>query len=259
MNKKLLFLLLTVTCTTLTMNAQNLLATANPGFEGIASSPGTSPYDWWGFYNEAASAATITDQTATVYGGSHAAKVVVGTAAQSWQPQLANGQTLNLTVGNSYTATFWIRAENGGSTISGASNSGQAPYGPALLVTTTAWQQYSHTFTATAATYQLWISLGGSVNTYYLDEASVVDNGVLGIDNFAKNDKISFYPNPVTENLNISSDATIKSITISDVVGKTVRTIKNAENMQSIDLSDLKQGVYILSTDTNKQFKFLKN
>jgi hypothetical protein len=86
-----------------------------------------------------------------------------------------------------------------------------------------------------------------------------VDNTALGIENFAKNDKITFYPNPVNDNLNISSHTAIKSITISDVVGKTVRTIKNAENIQSINLSDLKQGVYILSTDTNKQFKFLKN
>lgn len=258
MSKKLLFLLLTVTCTTF-VNAQNLLETYNEGFEDIdAAATGNTPYYWWGFYNYANSAATLTDQTETVHGGTHAAKVVVGIAANSWEPQLANGKTLDVTIGHSYTVTFWIKALSGGSTISGSSNGGAAPYGPTLLVTTS-WQQYSHTFTATAATYQLWISLGGSVNTYYVDDASVVDNTALGIENFAKNDKISFYPNPVNDNLNISSDATIKSITISDVVGKTVRTIKNAENIQSINLSDLKQGVYILSTDTNKQFKFLKN
>ena len=259
MSKKLLFLLLTVTCTTFTINAQNLLTTYNEGFEGINSAAtGNTPYYWWGFYNAANSAATLTDQTAIVHGGTHAAKVVVGTAANSWEPQLTNGKNLTLTVGRSYTVTFWIRASAGGSTISGASNVGQAPYGPTLLVTTL-WQKYSHTFTASAATYQLWISLGGSVNTYYVDDASVVDNTVLGIEDFAKNNKISFYPNPVNDNLNISSDATIKSIIISDLVGKTVRTIENEENIKSINLSDLKQGMYILSTDTNKQFKFLKN
>lgn len=163
-----------------------------------------------------------------------------------------------MTIGHSYTVSFWIRATNGGSTISGASNNGNSLYGPTLLVTT-AWQLYSQTFTADVTSYQLWISLGGSVNTYYIDDASVVDNTALGIENFAKNDKISFYPNPVNDNLNISSEATIKSIIITDVVGKTVRTIKNAENIQSINLSDLKQGMYILSTDANKQFKFLKN
>lgn len=258
MSKKLLFLLLTVTCTSFTMNAQNLLASANPGFEGIdAGATGNSPYYWWGFYNTSNSAATLTDETSTVRSGSHAAKVVVGTAAQPWEPQLANGNSLTLTVGNSYTATFWIRAITGGGTVQ-ASDNGSATYGPNLLVTTS-WQQYSQTFTATEANYQLWIHLGGFVDTYYVDDASVVDNTVLGIEDFAKNDKISFYPNPVNDNLNISSDATIKSIIISDLVGKTVRTIKSAENIQSINLSDLQQGMYILSTDTNKQFKFLKN
>lgn len=265
MNKKLLFLLLTVTCTTFTMNAQNLLANANPGFEGLAATPGTTPYDWWGFYNEGPSAATITDQTAIVHGGTHAAKVVVGTAAANYQPQLTNGNTINLTEGHSYTVTFWIRALSAGSTIAGSSNvynvNGGKPFGDSFAVSAIQWQQYTHTFTADAdtPTYQLWINLGGSVNTYYIDDASLVDNTALGIEDFSKNDKISFYPNPVNDNLNISSDATIKSITISDVVGKTVRTIKNAENIQSINLSDLKQGMYILSTDTNKQFKFLKN
>lgn len=86
MSKKLLFLLLTVMCTTFTINAQNLLEPdGNSGFEGINPAPtGNSPYWWWGFYNEGASAATLTDQTATVHGGTHAAKVVVGTAAGTW-------------------------------------------------------------------------------------------------------------------------------------------------------------------------------
>lgn len=259
MNKKLLFLLLTVTCTTFNMNAQNLLTSYNEGFESIDPAPtGNTPYYWWGFYNNGPSAATLTDQTAIVHGGTHAAKVVVGTAANSWEPQLTNGKTIDLTIGHSYTVTFWIRAANGGSTISGASNVGGAPYGPTFLVTTE-YQKYSHTFTATAATYQLWISLGGSVNTYYVDDASIVDNAALATEDFTKSDKISFYPNPVNDNLNISSDADIKSIIITDLVGKTVRTIKNGESIKSINLSDLKQGMYILSTDTNKQFKFLKN
>jgi len=263
MIKKLLFLLLTVTCTTFTMNAQNLLANANPGFEGIASTPSNnSPYDWWGFYNQDASAATLTDQSAIVHGGSHAAKVVVATAAANYQPQLTNGNTINLTIGHSYTVTFWIKADNGGSTISGASNvynvNGGAPFGSSMLVTPS-WQQYSQTFTADAATptYQLWINLGGSVNTYYVDDASVVDNTALGIENFASK-SISFYPNPVTSDLNISSETEIKSISVIDLNGKTVKTLKSAENIKSVNMSDLSQGMYILSTDTNQQFKFLK-
>ena len=37
------------------------------------------------------------------------------------------------------------------------------------------------------------------------------------------------------------------------------QTIMKDENIQSVDLSGLNNGMYILLTDTNKQFKFLKN
>lgn len=242
---------------TFTMNAQNLLATYNEGFEGInPGATGNTPYYWWNFYNDAAASATLTDETVMVRTGGHAAKVVVGAAAASYQPQLANGRGLTLTVGSTYTATFWIRGVAGGGKVQ-TSNNGSSLYGPQMTVTT-AWQQYSHTFVADAASYQLWISLGGFVDTYYVDDASVVLGGTLGVDAFSKK-SISFYPNPVTDNLNISSETYIKSVTVSDLNGKTVKTFKSANNIQSVNLSELSQGVYILSTDTNEKFKFLKN
>lgn len=258
MIKKLLFLLVAVFCSAFTMNAQNLLLDANEGFEGIdAAATGSSPYYWWGFYNNAASSATLTDETTIVHGGGHAAKVVVGTAAQPWEPQLANGKTLTLTEGHSYTVTFWIRGTTGGGAIQ-ASDNGANAYGPNLTVTT-AWQQYTQTFTAATAevSYQLWIHLGGTVDTYYVDDASLVDNTTMSTKDFASK-SISFYPNPVTSDLNINSEAEIKSISVIDLNGKTVKTLKSAENIKSVNMSDLSQGMYILSTDTNQQFKFLK-
>ena len=263
MIKKLLFLAVTATCATFSMNAQNLLATYNAGFEGIKSPPaGTSPYDWWGIYNETTVAATLTDETTAtnIHGGAHGAKVVVGAvdaSSSNWKPQLANGKTLTLVVGHSYTVTFWIKGVNGIGKVQ-ASNNGTSLYGPILSVTT-AWQQYSQTFTATAANYQIWISMGGFIETYYVDDASLIDNTALGVNDFnTENNKALFYPNPVTNNLNINSEEEIKSVIISDLTGKTVRTVTNAENIQAINLSDLNQGLYILSTDTNKQFKFIK-
>lgn len=258
MIKKLLFLFVAVICSAFTMNAQNLLAGSNEGFEGIdAAATGSSPYYWWGFYNATAGAATLTDETTIVHGGGHAAKVVVGTAANAWEPQLANGKSLTLTVGNTYTVTFWIRAAAGGGVIQ-ASDTGANAYGPNLTVTTS-WQKYTQTFTAAAAesSYQLWIHLGGFVDTYYVDDASIVDNATMSTKDFASK-SISFYPNPVTSDLNISSETEIKSISVIDLNGKTVKTLKSAENIKSVNMSDLSQGMYILSTDTNQQFKFLK-
>jgi hypothetical protein len=258
MIKKLLFLLVAVICSAFTMNAQNLLEGYNEGFEGIdAAATGSSPYYWWGFYNSANSSATLTDETTIVHGGGHAAKVVVGTAAQPWEPQLANGKTLTLTEGNTYTVTFWIRGTTGGGVIQ-ASDNGSEPYGPNLTVTN-AWQKYTQTFTAGVdqVSYQMWLSLGGTVDTYYIDDASIVDNATMSTKDFASK-SISFYPNPVTSDLNINSEIEIKSISVIDLNGKTVKTLKSAENIKSVNMSDLSQGMYILSTDTNQQFKFLK-
>lgn len=256
MMKKLLFLLIAVMGTSLSIKAQNLLATFNEGFEGIdAAATGASPYYWWGFYNNTSSNATLTDDPTNARTGNHAAKVVVGTAAQGYQPQLANGKTLTLVIGNTYTASFWIKAVTGGGTIQ-VSNSGTSLYGP-NVVATTSWKQYSHTFTAATTSYQLWLHLGGFVDTYYIDDAAVVAGSVpLGLDNFnSKN--IAIYPNPVVDDLNISSDSPIKAISITDINGKIVKTVKKS-NIESVNLSELRQGMYILTTDENKRFKFLK-
>lgn len=258
MIKKLLFLLVAVFFSAFTMNAQNLLASFNEGFEGVdAAATGASPYYWWGFYNNTAAAATLTDETVIVHGGSHAAKVVVGTAASAWQPQLANGKSLTLTSGNTYTVTFWIKGTIGGGAIQ-ASDTGANAYGPNMTVTTS-WQKYTQTFTAGAneVSYQMWIHLGGFVDTYYVDDASIVDNATMSTKDFASK-SISFYPNPVTNDLNINSETEIKSISVIDLNGKTVKTLKSDENIKSVNMSDLSQGMYILSTDTNQQFKFLK-
>ncbi|TDD98747.1 T9SS type A sorting domain-containing protein [Flavobacterium cellulosilyticum] len=258
MMKKLLFLLFAVIGTTASLTAQNLLSTYNEGFESInGTATGNTPYYWWNFFNDTAATAILTDQTTTIHSGTHAAKVVVGTAAAGYQPQLANGKTLALTIGNTYTVSFWIKAVSGGGTVQ-SSNSGSSLYGP-NFTTSTSWTQYSQTFTANATDYQLWIHLGGFVDTYYVDDTALVAGSVaLGLESYnSKNSSI--YPNPVIEKLNINSDSTIKMVTISDLNGKTVKTIKSAENIESVNLSDLSKGMYLLKTDTNKLFKFLKN
>jgi len=105
------------------------------------------------------------------------------------------------------------------------------------------------------------LDLGKSTETFYIDDASFNEAQTVPLktEAFAKNDKIVFYPNPVTDNLNISSETAIKSVSIIDLNGKTVKKVKSADAIESVNLSDLSQGMYIISTDTNKQFKFLKN
>ena len=162
-------------------------------------------------------------------------------------------------VGRYYEGAIWIKSVGGASTMR-LSTSGTVEYGATTTIGTT-WQRVAIVFKATATATKLHMDLGKSTETFYIDDASfnAAQTVALGVSNFnAQNDKTVFYPNPVKNYLNIDSDATIKSITITDLAGKTVQTIK-AENIQSVDLSGLNNGMYILSTDTNKQFKFLKN
>ena len=405
---KKLFLFSLAIFVSVAAKSQNLLATYNEGFESIdASTTGNSPYYWWSFYNNAAANATLTDETTTTHTGGHAAKVTVGTAAAAYQPQLANGKTITLVEGHNYKVTFWIKATTGGGTVQ-ASDNGSALYGP-NYATTTVWTEYSQSFTATAGNldYQLWIHLGGSVDIYYVDDASIVDLSVLptqdyilngnlelgsgdnftnwgkwngaanltqetvqvhggtralkaistgsaeynvqfvsdvvattsgqsltaimwikgtnggntvristddgatqnygpnttigtswqkysysftgsglntrlkldlggGTDTFYIDDiqllgivlgiedinakGVTIYPNPVTDRLFITTNRLqAKTIRIVDVTGKIVNVINNAEKVTFIDVANLSRGIYILITDTNKQFKFLKN
>lgn len=57
-------------------------------------------------------------------------------------------------------------------------------------------------------------------------------------------DIIRIYPNPVTEKLNINTNGTVDKVSIYNVSGQQVLSLKNVEN--SINVSHLSDGVYIL-------------
>jgi Secretion system C-terminal sorting domain len=65
----------------------------------------------------------------------------------------------------------------------------------------------------------------------------------LGIDDLALT-RVSVYPNPVSNDLFISSEITIESISVFSISGKKVMEQKNIDN--SIDVSALPQGMYFL-------------
>lgn len=80
---------------------------------------------------------------------------------------------------------------------------------------------------------------------------------VTKINNVAKNAEISIYPNPVQGKLFIKSatDNKILGAEIYDVLGRKIKSnvlnLKSNE-MQSIDVSDLKEGMYILNLNENE-------
>ncbi len=63
---------------------------------------------------------------------------------------------------------------------------------------------------------------------------------------------LSVYPNPVTNELNITADNNIKKVEIYNAVGQAVKSINISGRRASIGVADLKPGVYMVRVYTNK-------
>ena len=63
---------------------------------------------------------------------------------------------------------------------------------------------------------------------------------------------LGLYPNPVSDRLFIETDAEIKDVVIYDVYGRRLQSIVNNQQSLSIDVADLKSGIYFIKINTNK-------
>lgn len=102
------------------------------------------------------------------------------------------------------------------------------------------------------------ITKGDTTNMYYI---KTVYSGTLATDQVSANQNVQVYPNPVVNvlNLMVPSDVVVENISIINVAGQLVKSL-NGKN-QSIDLSALKTGVYIVQVKTNQgvqHHKFIK-
>ncbi len=82
----------------------------------------------------------------------------------------------------------------------------------------------------------------------------------VGISDFENTKTLSVYPNPTTSKLTINTDGVvIENVSIIDITGKTVKTIKQTNN--TINVSDLVNGIYFLQVQTKQGLfnsKFIK-
>ncbi|QXP65120.1 T9SS type A sorting domain-containing protein [Polaribacter sp. HaHaR_3_91] len=101
---------------------------------------------------------------------------------------------------------------------------------------------------------------GSANNTFYIDDvvlfnsatADVKDNELI---------KISMFPNPTTSRLNISAQNPIKSAVIYNLLGKQIMNLEINKNNESIDVSNLSSGIYLIKYSINNVFataKFIK-
>lgn len=111
---------------------------------------------------------------------------------------------------------------------------------------------------ATTDTFRLEVrtySEGAGGGHVFFDDFTIVDLTTVGIKPIATR-SLSFYPNPAKEILHLDGND-IKFVQIMDINGKIVKTIDSISSKKTIDISDLKQGIYFIRTE-NKVSKLIK-
>jgi len=98
-----------------------------------------------------------------------------------------------------------------------------------------------------------------TADVVYIDNVSLVEGTNVSVST-NRADAVKIYPNPAVNNLYISSKSEIRKVVIYNVVGKQVKEYSNV--LQSVNVSDLKSGVYMIkTTDANGKSvtsKFMK-
>ena len=96
-----------------------------------------------------------------------------------------------------------------------------------------------------AGTYT--ISKGDTTNLFYIKTSY----GTLGLNDKVQSPKLTLHPNPVTNQLYLSSsDQKIENVAIYSLTGALVKSIKN--EVESIDVSNLKAGSYLVKVTTDQ-------
>jgi len=101
-----------------------------------------------------------------------------------------------------------------------------------------------------------WIALTPS--NYYRTTFTLVDSPTA-LENISANNNLMIYPNPVANELTISTANQIHKLSITDVLGRQVYEWNNEKSDKiNIDVSHLKTGNYILKVKTNNGLQVTK-
>jgi hypothetical protein len=95
--------------------------------------------------------------------------------------------------------------------------------------------------------------------TEYSQLTFTLVNDYTDISNVSENNKLIVYPNPGRDQLHIEAIESIKSYSIFSMTGKVIENqLLNSTNKQSIDISNLKSGSYLIRIETASETKTLK-
>jgi len=89
--------------------------------------------------------------------------------------------------------------------------------------------------------------VGSGKSIIYLDNIYFYKAPVTAISDNKSASAISYYPNPVVDNLNIKSETEIQNIDVYTITGQKIKSLSLKTNSTVIDLTDLKQGTYFVN------------
>jgi hypothetical protein len=98
----------------------------------------------------------------------------------------------------------------------------------------------------------LIISSSAVLNNATVGSIAYVDNinfvsGLTGINDFSINNSVSIYPNPSTNVISIVGLPYNYELSLTDLTGKIVAKVFTQNSIHQIDISDLQNGIYILT------------
>jgi arabinogalactan endo-1,4-beta-galactosidase len=111
---------------------------------------------------------------------------------------------------------------------------------------------------------ELWTANWGTkLGSSLSSKLTIAATGTLGVEDLSLDKGFVFYPNPVSNTLSFknANGVIVKALKITNILGKTVYFNVNAKDRNTIDVSKLSSGIYILSIvsqDGIQQFKFIK-
>lgn len=121
-------------------------------------------------------------------------------------------------------------------------------------------QQADHSVNTANPTFNYVVTKAGTYSYVCTPHASFMKGTITATVPTAvaniNQDEVFFYPNPANSKINIAS--TVSQVNVIDMQGRIVLTWNNASSSNSIDVSHLSKGIYLLNLQVKNQNKLEK-
>ncbi|MDA3881273.1 MAG: carbohydrate binding domain-containing protein [Prolixibacteraceae bacterium] len=218
-------------------------------------------------------AATIASVTKTGYSGKACKTTISNAGSSSWDIQLR--QNIPVTTGKTYTLTFKASADVARA-IAVTYQMNTSPWtrwktfsGINLTTTPTTFGPYTFDCSTTDATNLLKFMLGGNTENVYIDDVSITESTtksaiiaspVTKISGETLSSKVTMYPNPASNVLNIQVTTTMAdkaTVNVIDLQGRVISSTRHLAamggvNHLEINTQFLDSGTYIVNVTTSE-------